>query len=755
MTTRALVPARGLVAALIAMAAPDLPLPAQESGDGSDPPVRIQRLQGPVELDGMPFEEAWSDIDPLPLTMYFPTFRGTPSERTEILVAYDDEHLYVAGRLYDSEPEGIRVNSLYRDRWAGDDAVAVYVDAFNDNRNARWFGTTPAGMRFDLLVSDDGATVNSSWDTFWDAESAITTEGWFTEIRIPFSTLGFQAPDGRAFMGLTVTRLVSRTGERVTFPAIDPRFEFRQPSVAQDVILEGVTSPTPLYVTPYALVGVERRPVPTDAGAGGERAFAMDRDVQAEVGLDVRYPVTGTLTLDVTARTDFAQVEADQEQINLDRFDLFFPEKRRFFQERSGLFEFATGRNSRLFHSRRIGLTAARRPVPVLGGARVVGRLGEWDVGLLDMQTEAFEETPSENFGVARVRRGILNPFSYVGTLVTTRLSGDAYNVAVGADGVLRLFGDDWLEVRWASTFDDGEEDREPPAPAGDVGLVDRSHLHARWRRRAIDGLAYDVEYTRSGRSYRPELGFLPRRDFSEANLLANWYHRTDDHPFLRRVWPGLLAFSTFRNANGSLESGQYAVWIQWETKGGGGGWIEPKLFVEDVLAPFAIDEHVAIPAGRYTFADLQVNVSMPSGRRLRTDLDVRAGTFFDGNRTQLVLEPTWNVSPHLEVGGSYRYTRLRFDERGQGTDIHLAGLEVRTALDTRLSANGLFQYNTTTDRFDANVRIRYRFAEGTDLWLVWDEGVFTGDASDPGLLGRPRSLSRTFIVKYTYTFSL
>lgn len=218
-------------------------------------PMPLQRLSGPIIVDGVPDEAAWQEVAPLPLTLHLPVFGGTPTQRTEIRVAYDDESFYAAGWFYDTEPSGIRINSLYRDRWNGDDAFAIYIDTFNDNRNAKWFGTTAAGMRFEQLVSDDGATLNGSWDTFWDARSTITAGGWFSEVRIPFSSLGFQTVDGRTVMGLTVTRLVSRLNERVTFPAIDPRFQFRQPSVAADVVLEGVQAARPLYLTPYVLAG--------------------------------------------------------------------------------------------------------------------------------------------------------------------------------------------------------------------------------------------------------------------------------------------------------------------------------------------------------------------------------------------------------------------------------------------------------------------------------------------------------------------
>ncbi|HEX6974748.1 MAG TPA: DUF5916 domain-containing protein, partial [Vicinamibacterales bacterium] len=623
------------------------------TASAQQPPLPLTRLSSPIVVDGMPGEEAWQQVPALPVTMYAPVFRGEPTQRTEIRVAYDDEFFYVAGRFYDTNPAGIRINSLYRDRWNGDDTLAIYIDGFNDNRNAKWFGITPAGMRFDQLVSDDGGTLNENWDGFWSASTRITADGWFAEVRIPFSTIGFHPDaDGRAVMGLTVTRLISRLNERVTFPAIDPRFEFRRPSVAQDVVLEGVHSRTPLYVTPYVLAGADRTTVRGNAG------FGYDRDAQKEAGLDVRYPMSGNLTLDLTVNTDFAQVEADEQQVALDRFPLFYPERRRFFQEGSGLFDFVSSGGGRLFHSRRIGLAPDGTTVPILGGARLVGRAGGWDVAALEMQTDATAGRPGENFGVFRLRHPVLNRWSTAGLMVTSFSGGDHQNFAVGADTTLRPMGDNYLDLKWAATFDD----RGDSTPA----LVDRSLFDARWQRRTNRGMSYTLQYTRSGDRFEPELGFMPRTDFTTFNAVGNYYVFTDSHRVLKRVYPGALAFSTFRNTDGALESGQYAVWVQWDTKAGGGGWVEPKAFHENVLAPFTIGNAVTIPAGTYDFADLQVHGSMASGRKLRTDVDARSGTYFDGTRTQVILTPTWNLSRHLELGGDYQLTALRFPVRGQ-----------------------------------------------------------------------------------------
>jgi hypothetical protein len=725
---------RTIAIVILGMAAP---MHAQEQ------PLEVPRLRGQIEIDGRPDEAAWHAIAPLPVTMYAPIHRGTPTQRTEIRIAYDDGNFYAAGWFYDTDPGGIRVNSLYRDRWNGDDAFAMYIDAFNDNQTAKWFGLTAGGTRFDILLSDDGNASNGSWDTFWSAKTTITDSGWFAEVKIPFSSLGFHVgADGRATMGFTATRLVSRIEERVVFPDIDPRFEFRRPSLARDIVLTGVRSHTPLYVTPYVLSGGARSTIEAVPGAGFEDVYRNSR----EAGLDVRYPVSGQLNLDVTVNTDFAQVEADDQQVNLDRFPLFFPDRRRFFQEGSEIFDFSLG-DSRLFHSRRIGLTPALQVVPVLGGVRLVGKTAGWDVGLLEMQTKELGATPSENFGVLRLRRPVLNPYSSAGMMLTSYVGGGRRNTAVATDGTLRLSTNHYLTTRAASTLD-SERDG--------VTLISSAHVFGSLQRRTQRGLQYTFNATRSGSDFLPELGFMPRRNFTSANFFANHFIFTDSSRTFRRVFPGILAFNTWRNTDHVLESGQYAVWLQWETKRLGGGWIEPKLFLENVVEPFTIGNRVTIPAGAYEFADVQLYLGMGTGNRLRTAMDLRSGTYFDGRRTQVILTPTWNASRHLELGADYQLTALRFPVRDEAVDIHVARLRIRTALDARTSGNAFVQFNSTTNRLDANVRLRYAVAEGTDLWVVYNEGLDTRRSNDgltPGYES-PFSLARTLIVKYSHTFA-
>jgi hypothetical protein len=713
-------------------------------------PLDLPRLDGPITLDGRSTEPAWDDVEPLPLTMYQPTHEGGIRERTEIRIAYDDEYLYVAGRLYDANPDAIRANSLYRDRYSGDDTFAVILDTFNDDENALWFFTTPTGVRFDMAVSNDaeggfGQTVNSNWDTFWSAEAVQTDEGWFAEMRIPLSSLGFQADDDRVTMGLSTYRYIARRNERYVFPNIPPNWSlgFAKPSQMRTVVLRNVESERPVYVTPYVLGGVDRQARLRDDGT----AYRHAQDVTREIGGDLRYNVTNNLTLDLTANTDFAQVEADPQRVNLTRFSLFFPEKRRFFQERASTFAFNTGGNDRLFNSRRIGLVDGE-PVRIYGGARLVGRVDDWDVGVLNMQTAAAEDrgVPSENFGVARVRRRVFNRTSYAGGIVTTRLGRDgSYNVGYGLDGVFRLVGDEYLTVKGAQTVDHAlvRTDGFDPG-ASTLGLL-------RWERRRTDGLHYQGTVTRAGADYRPDVGFITRRDFTEleGRMAYGWF--PPDAASLRKVTPEASGALALRNEDGSVQSA--SVEHEWGVEFNDGREVEAEaeLRVEDLRNPLSFPEATTVPAGRYTFGNVALSHQPPEGQLLRTEASTSVGPFFDGWRWQGEVSPTWNPSAHLELGGTYQANLVRFPDRDDRFVAHVARARVRVALNAKVSTNAFLQYNSAASLATADVRFRYNFGQGNDLWIVYNERLNRDRMRTTPVL--PRTDARSLLVKYTYTF--
>ena len=274
----------------------------------------LPRVQGKVVLDGMSTEPAWDGIKPLPVVVYTPNTGAEPSEITEILVAHDEDFIYVAGRFFDREPDKIQATSKKRDDMKlSNDWLGIILDTFHDHENALGFFTTPAGLRLDMSIFNDAEgefPVNKNWNTFWDVKTVRNKEGWFAEMRIPLSSLRFQAVGGRVVMGLTAWRYIARKTETITSPDIPPKWGFWgsfKPSQAREVVLEGVSSHKPLYIAPYLLGGFGRSYELDDA----ETAYVRKDELVREAGLDVKYGFTNNLTLDLTVNTDFAQVEAD------------------------------------------------------------------------------------------------------------------------------------------------------------------------------------------------------------------------------------------------------------------------------------------------------------------------------------------------------------------------------------------------------------------------------------------------------------
>ena len=734
------------------------PIDAQDAnGGGANPyaagptatPLAIDRIGGEIRLDGVIDEPAWDAVAPLPMAMFSPTFGGELTEPTEVRIAHDERYLYVSGRMWDSDPSGIRTNTLYRDQYSGDDLLAIVIDSYNDYETAVWFVANPAGARNDRTISNDadfgaGMPMNSDWNSHWDVSTSQDEKGWYAEFRIPFSTLGFQAPDGEVTMGLISYRFIARKNERQTFPAIDPQWgglAFAKPSQAQRVVMRSVEPSKPLYVTPYSLGGISSRPELLEPPTVAQARYEKQRDVAREVGADLKYSPTSNLALDLTVNTDFAQVEADDQQINLTRFALFFPEKRQFFQERASTFDFNTGGFvNRLFHSRQIGLDGGDL-VRIYGGGRAVGRIGGMDFGVLNMQTAAHDGRSGENMGVLRLNQQVLNPFSSVGAMLTSRVGSNGEdNFAYGLDTSLRLVGDEFFTLKWAQTFDEAIDEESALAS----GLV-----FARWQRRRDGGLSYSVDYTRVGADYRPRLGFQSRRDFAAYSAGLQFKSFRDGASALRSVSAGVETGHFFRNEDGTAESRGVSPGLEVEFKGGTQLRLGLVSSFESVLDTFSISEAAVVP-GEHWFHAAEWNIMLPRSLLFRGDFGGSVGGFYDGRRYNLRINPAWNASKHLELGAGYEINRIEFASRDSQVTTHLARLKVQVALDTRISMSAFTQYNTVSDLVGVNARFRYHFREGTDLWLVYNEGLNT--VLDNGLDPRKfRSAGRTFMIKYSH----
>jgi hypothetical protein len=523
-------------------------IPGVIQAQSSSQPLVIPKLKGSIKLDGRSVESAWEHAKELPLVQQRPEFGEEPTEETDVLIGYTSEALYMAARCYDRNE--FSVSSFKRDYIRRDsDLVALLLDTFNDNENALMFMTSPTGLRSDLAISDDatGQTfLDLDWNTFWQVEVHQDAEGWFVEMRIPISSLRFDASEsGGVTMGLIMNRYRSRNNEYNIFPETPPnwgKYSHIKPSQARNVVFKDLQPQTPLRVTPYLLGGLGQQNKLNEA----ETAYQRQTDPAYDAGLDIKYGLSNNFTMDLTVNTDFAQVEADNQQVNLTRFPLFFPEKRRFFLERASTFSFNFGQANRLFYSRRIGLFN-RKQVRILGGARVVGRSGPWDIGVLNMQTARDPDLmpgnkalPSENFGVYRVQREVINENSNVGGILTHRLGMDGtYNVAYGVDGIINLTGQQYLTAKWAQTFADRRPNR--------AFSMDPARVHIKWERRSFGGFNYNLRYDRAGKHYEPGVGLELRENYHRFGdrIGYGWmpegkfrYSASPDQPGRGRVFP-------------------------------------------------------------------------------------------------------------------------------------------------------------------------------------------------------------------------
>jgi len=713
----------------------------------SQTPIHINRVKETIRFDGLCNEEAWQQADPLPMVQQTPVFGNPSTEKTEIFLLYDEDYLYLGGRLYYSDPAQIQATSKKRDFLGGNsDLFGIIIDTFNDNENAMGFFTTPAGLRLDLTIFNDAQgrfPINLSWNTYWDVKHVCNDQGWFVEMRIPFTSLRFQEKEGKIVMGIIAWRWIAAKSEQLIFPAISTeygRWSAWKPSLARDIVIQDIPSRKSLYITPYTLTGFGLNNDLNDA----ETAYEKQTDTEFEIGLDAKYSLTSNLTLDMTANTDFAQVEADNEKVNLTRFSLFFPEKRLFFQERSSNFNFNLRGPDRLFYSRRIGLDDDGNPVRIYGGARMVGRIGKWDVGLLNLQTAKSENLPSENFGVFRLRKQVINPNSYVGGIVTTRMGADnTYNLAYGVDGIFRVKGDDYLKIHLAQTMEDSVNNQFLSRHQTHVGFT--------WEKRKVKGFAYKFDLSRSGRDFNPGAGFEMRDDFTRfgTKLLLGWIPGEKSALLRHNIYIDGSVF--IKNEDKSVESVAIGPGWEFSLKNESSGKVSSKFFYEAITDTFELDDDVFVPNGNYSFYNLSGYYYTSRGKKIYSMFFYNAGSFYDGWRVSIGTMPTWSISSDFGLSGFYQFNHVVFPDRHQKLTAHIARIRGIWMMSTALSISALIQYNSAAKGMITNIRLRYNPIEGNDLYLVYDEGFNTHRQNQNPF--PPITSNRTFLVKYSYTF--
>lgn len=672
--------------------------------------MHAERVREPIEMDGWLDEAAWERARPIGDFYERETDEGLPStERTIVRVVYDDENLYfgffctVGEHLdeghqsphADREAEDSRPRTMFRDENIGsDDAVAIMLDAYNDQRSAIFLATNANGILFDMSQNgQDERTRNLDWDTVWESRGQTVPGGWTAEVRIPFKSLRFRRPlpGEPVVFGVGFKRNIPAKTEEVYWPFVSNDSTWYRPAELGTLRgLEGIQPGRNVEIRPYGI---------GQANGGDEWTGARGK---TDGGLDVKWGVTPGLTADFTLNTDFAQEEVDDLQINFTRFSLRFPEKRQVFLEGQRHFTFGERRDADVVFTRRIGLSDEGQAVPILGGTRLSGRQGAYTVGLMGMATAETDNHAGERFTVARVRRDIFSR-SAIGAVFTDRSSDGVFNRVAGVDTNLH-FRDAWaFEGILARVFE--ETDQASTGLAS--GRLDYDD----------DLLGGTVKFIQIGENFNPGIGFVQRRGMRKTYLQARVSPRPQIH-WLRQFHLEASLNNTL-NLENVLETRNGRLTGRAALESGEEISVELSDQYEFTTADYSISG-VPIPAGEYPFRRLQFSLNTYRRRYASVRASYEFGGFWGGTRDLWSLGGNYRINKNLGLRGNYAYNRIRLP--GGDLDTHLVSTRMQLAFRNDLILLGLFQYNNTTGDLASNVRVNWIPKPGTDFFLVYTE---------------------------------
>lgn len=682
--------------------------------------VTALQITEPIVVDGALDETAWQRADVAKDFIQQQPDEGAPTtEPSEVRILFDRDTLYVGGRFFDSDPRGGITNELKRDFSARDgDLITVVLDTFHDLRSAFGFMINPAGAQRDSQSSDDGRQINADWDGIWEVKTARFEGGWTMEMAIPFNTLRFNDAEEQTW-GINIFRLIRRKNE-VTLWSPIPR-QFLQFKMSYAGVLVGLRDIHPgrnLRIKPFATSGVT-------IGADGTGRRHPDG------GLDVKYGIGPALTLDLTYRTDFSQVEADAQQINLTRFALFLPEKRDFFLENQGSFRVGdvdqlTGARSPLvsFFSRRIGLDSSGNLMPIVGGAKLSGQSGPYNIGILNMQTESGVGTPASNFTVARVAREIGTGSSASAFYLGRESSGaDPFNRIVGGD----------LHLNFKRAIDVDGFALESSATNNTKGVAGRAAVN-------VTENLYKVyaAYTNVTPAFRNDLGFVPRSNIG----LFEWEAEKNLRPHVTARWVRNYAVGTEgtaheTSAHDRLVSRMARVDTSVDFSDGGRFAANIDTDYESLTAPFQISKGVVLPPGVYRFRQFVPTYTSDASRPVSGSVTATTGEFYDGTIRGASGSLRVRVDQHFAAAATYAYNHVVLRE-GEFT-AQLLGIRADHSFSTRQWLNAFIQYNQVAGTWFTNIRYRYMYRPLSDVFVVFNETRTAGQ--------RPQ---RAVIAKYT-----
>lgn len=697
-------------------------------------------------IDGNLDDAVWEDIPPITsFTQAWPNDGAPATEDSEVKIAYDRDNLYFAFRFYDDNPELIRAKNLERGgRNNRDDHAYIGIDTYRDGRNAYLFEMNALGTQDDALITDESISYDSfSWNAVFISETKIDDEGWTMEVSIPFRQLRF--PDGEELeFGLMISRMINRKNERVLWPAIGMEYGGNfgafgtLAAVSQYGTLKGIQNirrGNNIEIKPYVISGAQEvRPDLQNEQTDVEYTY--------DIGGDMKWGITSNLTLDLTVNTDFAQVEADNVQLNLSRFNLFFPEKREFFLERAGLFEHGNTRSTQTFFSRRIGLTN-----DILTGARMTGQLGRFSVGAMNIETgnemgDVFG-SQSTNNTVARIRTNVF-PRATVGTIVTNVESPNGYNRALGFDTKYRFWSTSEFNAWYTKVWDDTDAFNDA-AGHGSLQLQNETYSGG-------------LSYTNVGENYNPALGFVRRRNMRQysGNLGYRPTVELNSLPSLRRFNFG-TSYNYIEGQDGVKQTTQLSGSATAEFASRQSIRISGNQQFERLFVDFPIRQNAVIPAGDYTFNTIGIRAQSDESKRLFGTVEASTGEFYHGSRTDLEGSIGFRQSKHLHIEGRLSHSIIDLPISNGEFDATTVSTSILGAVSRKLFAKALIQYDNFSRDLQANIRIDWIHTPGSDLFLVFNTSYhLTGDNET---LFDPRKdvvmNSQAAVVKLTYLIML
>jgi hypothetical protein len=714
--------------------------------------VRAVRLSQPLRIDGALDESLYRDVPSMSdFIQVEPQAGQAATERTEAWVSFDDDYVYVSFRAWDTQMESLIATEMRRDspnNWQGNDIVAFIFDTFYDRRNSFTFTMNPLSGRSDGTMVND-RQYSGDWNPVWETKAGRFDGGWTVEAAVPFKSLRYR-PGTTQVWGFNAMRVKRSKNEISTLTRVPPsrgQSGFQQAQFAASMV--GIQVPggaRNLDLKPYAI---------SDVITNNDATPRVLNDLGAEAGFDVKYGVTQGLVADLTVNTDFAQVEADEQQVNLTRFSLFFPEKRDFFLENQGTFSFGgipvtsggaatfntgffnsgTSYAPIMFYSRRIGLHEGQE-VPLHVGGRLTGRAGRYSIGLLNIQTGDDEPTGarSTNFSVVRLKRDVLRRSS-VGLLFTNRsvgMSAPGANRSYGIDGTFAFYENLEINTYWARTDTDGQE----------------SHDNTSYRAQLDypgDRYAVQLERLRIGDNFNPEIGFLRRDDMARDYARFRFSPRPGRRTAIRKyVYEGWLDY--IENSSGRLETRERAAEFALEFQNADRFSVNYTNWFEFLPEPFPIGGDVILPVGSYHFDTFRIGYNLAQQRPVSANVFAEFGTFYNGHKTSFTASRgRVPITNQLSVEPTYSFNHVTLVQ-GEFT-THLVGSRVTYSMTPLMFVSALLQYNTGTNTVSTNARFRWEYRPGSELFVVYNE---ERDTLTPG----SSSLNnRAFIVKVNRLF--